>query len=170
MTGRHEAEKGPAQGPKSMKQVQSNKLDWYTLPKGSPTDLRHTPKAVDELEGTTLDLTLQDIVAAINGVKSSLEHKMGTISIDVNLIQADLTKMNEKVKTLDIKTASLIDDVALLQREVQDLKSFCETAERKLDDREGRTRCNNVRILGVPEKAEGPAPDLFREDLILNYL
>lgn len=107
---------------------------------------------------------------AIAEIKTSLEHKMDSISIEMNLIRADLTKTNEKIKHLDIQTSSLTDVVTQLQREVTDLKTSHMITERKLDDYDGRLRRNNLRILGVPENAEGLTPDLFKQKLILNHL
>ncbi|XP_078514970.1 uncharacterized protein LOC144773698 [Lissotriton helveticus] len=63
-----------------------------------------------------------------------------------------------------------MDDVALLQQEVLDLKASRALADKKLDDFEGRGRRNNIRILGVLDKSENPAPDQFIEDISLYYL
>ena len=40
----------------------------------------------------------------------------------------------------------------------------------QLDDYEWRSHRNNVRILGVPEKSEGPSADIFVEELITKGL
>lgn len=41
---------------------------------------------------------------------------------------------------------------------------------RRLEDSESRARRNNIRIIGIPEKSEETATDLFVEDLLLNHL
>ena len=57
-----------------------------------------------------------------------------------------------------------------LKSQVLELQRMTGNIAEKMDDYEGRLRRNNIRITGVPEKAEGPAVDLFVEDLVTKRL
>ena len=78
--------------------------------------------------------------------------------------------MNDKVKenTKDIK--ALKTDSSTFKKQIYDLQSYTSEIAAKLEDLEGRSRRNNIRIIGVPEKAEGLATDLFVEKLIVEGL
>lgn len=78
--------------------------------------------------------------------------------------------MNTRLKDVEIKTVLLITDTSELQKKVEDLQVHSAKLEAQLVDYEGRSRRNNVRILGIPEKSEEPAMDLFVEELVMNYL
>lgn len=155
---------------KGTKAIQTNKLDSYTQPTGGPPVTKDRSGTQDSPATDSSDPTLKDVMKTLTAIQASLEQKMDTISIEVNLIRADLSKNNEKVCQLEVNTASLQDDVATLQKEVHDLKQNQATQERKLDEYEGRMRRKNIRLLGVPEKSEGQTPERFVEELIRKHL
>lgn len=132
------AERGKMLWTRGPKVTQQNKQDRYALPKATLQDQQSKEKSVGGTEGDTPELTLKDVMEAITGVRISLEQKMDSISVEVKLIRADLTKLSEKVKQVEITTASLVDDTSHLQNKIQ------EFTESKLDDYEGRTRQNNI--------------------------
>lgn len=53
------------------------------------------------------------------------------------------------------------DEVANLEAKVNELESQHTTLEEKLLDLETRSRWNNLRLVGLPEVAEGPNPCSF---------
>ncbi|XP_078503510.1 uncharacterized protein LOC144762241 [Lissotriton helveticus] len=139
-------EKDKSAGAKGLRVVQSNKLDRYAHPKEALQGRQSRGSTSNEQGGDDQELTWKDVMNAITCVKTSLEHKMDTITIEVNLLQADLIELNEKVKQVELTTSSLVGDVRQLQGEIHDLQSFGKTTELKLDDYEGRLRCSNLRI------------------------
>ncbi|KAJ1199098.1 hypothetical protein NDU88_002936 [Pleurodeles waltl] len=54
-----------------------------------------------------------------------------------------------------------------LEEHIQHLKRQQEPMAAKLEDQERRAHRNNIRVVGVPEGAEGPNVEFFLEDLIL---
>lgn len=88
----------------------------------------------------------------------------------MSLIQADLRNMGSRLQAVEGTTVTLAQDTKALQERVVELQTVTANLEAKLDDFEERSRRNNVQILGVPERAEGPSADLFVEDLILKQL
>lgn len=104
------------------------------------------------------------------GVRTSLEHRIDTVSIEVALIRADFKKMDTRVQEIETTTKALVSDTSVLQQQVTRLQDQQKQMEMLLDDYEGRARRNNIRILGVPERTEGPTVDLYVEELVTKHL
>ena len=109
----------------------------------------------DSTQEVGVDPTLKDIVAAIQGVQGSLEAKIDTVSVEVTLLRTDLCAMRDKLKEAEGELK--FSDTALLKKQVKDLNAITEGMAAKIEDFEGRSRRNNIRVVGVPEKAEGQA-------------
>lgn len=156
-------------GTKSQVQKQLAKFAWnktgenaHTTPKDDSTSCQPCPPAKE--------LTLQDVMEAIAGVRTSLEHRIDSVNIKVTLLRADFKKINTRVKDIEITTKALVSDTSTLQQHVAQLQDQHKKMEDLLDEYEGRARRNNIRILGVPERTERPAVDLYVEDLVTNHL
>ncbi|KAJ1184651.1 hypothetical protein NDU88_001454 [Pleurodeles waltl] len=80
--------------PKGTGPIQSNKMDKYATTK----QLVVIAGGVTEEPGA-LEPSLGAIMAAIQDVKTSLKPKLDTVTIDVNMLWANLQKMSEKVKS-----------------------------------------------------------------------
>ncbi|KAJ1089687.1 hypothetical protein NDU88_002834 [Pleurodeles waltl] len=104
-------------------------------------------------------------MAAINDPRGSREPKLGTVTVDVTLLHADIKKVAEKVTTaeMDIAFKRLEDQVWFLTTEYEKM-------EVRLEDQEGKAHRNIIRVVGVPEEAEGPSVELFLETLITDSL
>lgn len=109
-------------------------------------------------------------MAAITSGKKLLEAKIDSVSTEVTLIRADMHSMNTRLKEVEIKTGSLVTDTSELQQQMTNLQKYTTKLEEQLDYYGGRSRRNNVPILGVPENADDPATDLFVEDLVTKFL
>ncbi|KAJ1128266.1 hypothetical protein NDU88_006645 [Pleurodeles waltl] len=92
------------------------------------------------------------------------------VTVDVNLLRADFHKMSKKVKSAESHIHLLQSPAKKLEDQVQSLTKQQAQMAARLEDQEGWARRNNIQVVGVPEGAEGPAVDLFLEDLIVNHL
>lgn len=130
--------------PRGAGPAQTNRMENYTVPLGQATrDEAHV-----DAEPTPLK-----IMAAIKDVKDSLEPKIDSVSVEVTLIRADLSRLNE-VATAETDIGELQTTTKRLEEQVRSLTQQTSIMEARLEDQEGRARRNNVRILGVPEGAE----------------
>ncbi|KAL7882930.1 hypothetical protein SRHO_G00005880 [Serrasalmus rhombeus] len=77
-------------------------------------------------------------------------------ALEQNLEDAgnSLTEVDSRVTTLENTCSALVKEN--------------ETIRAKLDDLENRARRNNIRIIGIPERLEGPRPTSFIESLLLD--
>ncbi|KAJ1180536.1 hypothetical protein NDU88_005757 [Pleurodeles waltl] len=108
-------------------------------------------------------------MADISDLKQTLKPKLDTVTIDVSLLRADFKKMTEKVNRAETHIQALHSMCKRLEELVELLTKQQTVMEARLEDQEGRAGRNNIRVVGVPEGAEGPSVDLFLEDLILSH-
>ncbi|KAJ1107856.1 hypothetical protein NDU88_005244 [Pleurodeles waltl] len=80
-----------------------------------------------------------------------LEGKIETVAVEVNLLRADLRMVSEKVKVVEGSIVDLQTEVGTFRKQMAQITSTVGTIEARLQDSEGRSRWNNVRLLGFPE-------------------
>ncbi|KAJ1194724.1 hypothetical protein NDU88_004010 [Pleurodeles waltl] len=149
--------------------AQTNNLDKYTVQmKTAGTERNKSASAMKASESG--DPLRQEIMEAIQALRSNIEPKRDTVTIDVNLFRVDLCKVMDKVTTAEHKINGLQAVTKRLENQVQELMKQHEAAAAKLEDQEGRACHNNIRITGVPEETEGCSAELSTEDLALNKL
>ncbi|KAJ1173073.1 hypothetical protein NDU88_004915 [Pleurodeles waltl] len=108
------------------------------------------------------------ILAVICDLKSVLTHKIDVVTKDVTLLRDDFKKISAKLAMAKSQINTLQTTTKQLEEQVQCLMKQHKLMAATFEDQEGRARSNNIRVVGVPEGAEGPSVDLFIEDLILN--
>lgn len=103
------------------------------------------------------------ILSEIEQSRASLMVRIHYLNAECNLIRADLDKFRgrlsetgSRISTNEDITTQHADSLSSLQNTVQMLVA-------KSDDAENRMRRNNVRVLGLPEWAEGDHPAEFAE-------
>lgn len=123
-----------------------------------------------EAPKTQTDPSNQDLLDAITSIRTSLESRIDTVAIEVTLIRENMKKITDRMSAVEHTTTDLSEETSQLKQQITQLRSTQEAMSQQLDDYEGRMRRNNVRIIGVPERVEGQAADLFVEELILKHL
>lgn len=107
---------------------------------------------------------LEELRAKISGdIKSSFD----TLDTKLDKIQADVSGHGQRISDLE----SNAEDVSL---RLEQLEATCATLQEdnkslksKLSDLEGRSRRQNLRIVGLPESVEGPRPTAFFSKLLV---
>ncbi|KAJ1187359.1 hypothetical protein NDU88_004135 [Pleurodeles waltl] len=89
----------------------------------------------------------------IQVLRNNIEQKIDAVMLDVNLLHVDLCKVIDKVTAAEGQINGLQAVNKQLEKQVQDLTKKQTEMEVKLEDQEGRARCNNIRITGVAEGA-----------------
>lgn len=101
-----------------------------------------------------LDLILKEI----RGSRAALEMRIDAMSTNLNLLQAEHKKLVDKVKSNKMTLDDLVPQQTLHSTQLDQLQSQLKCLQDKVDDAEGRSCRNNVRILGLPERSEGTNP------------
>ncbi|KAJ1119544.1 hypothetical protein NDU88_007729 [Pleurodeles waltl] len=147
---------------------QGNTMEQFTTPVPLPQSPVRSERSRDDMRAPANpeEPSHVELLAAIQGSRVALEGKIENVAVEVNLLWADLQKVSDKVKVVE---GSIVEpqteDGALLKQMVQ-ANSTVRWLEVRLQDTEGRSRQNNVRVLGFPESAGGFAAEALVESWI----
>ncbi|KAJ1189108.1 hypothetical protein NDU88_005859 [Pleurodeles waltl] len=128
------------------------------------------PYANTQVALQKLELTLQShtsqfekILQAILDTKITLEAKIGSVTEDLNILRTDQHALADRVSELERDTVAIPRSVEDLQSQLVHLSTEVDSLKRRAEDAEGRSRRNNIRMVGFPERAEGLSAELFIE-------
>lgn len=99
-------------------------------------------------------LGFPEVMAAITSCQATLTNKIEAVQLDVGLIRQDLDKLCSRVSEVEQCVGQTEDTVMEHTASIRTLQTKVRTLEFNVDDDENRNRRNNLRILGMPEKAE----------------
>ncbi|KAJ1153343.1 hypothetical protein NDU88_006104 [Pleurodeles waltl] len=111
-----------------------------------------------------------DLGTSHQGSGVALEGKIEPVAVQVNLLRADLWKVSDKVKVAEGSIVELQTEVGALRKQMVQANSTVGRLEARLEDPEGRSGRNNVRLLGFLECAEGSAAEAFVKSWIRDVL
>ena len=133
-------------------------------PSAQTTPEVHAGEGEDE-EGAEQP-TLAQILKAVNKCTASvqtLQQHFGGLKEEVGLIRHDFQKIRERTTAVESRVSEVEDRMAPLIRELQVTARTAIANENRNEDIENRLRRSNIRIVGLPEKAEGRDPTAFVE-------
>lgn len=102
-------------------------------------------------------------VGVCNGSLKDLCEQMKGVKADLLLVRQDLQKTAERTTALEERVSGLEDNVLPITKEIKWLKEQLSKQASKLDEMENRSRRDNVRLIGLPERSEGANPIAFLE-------
>lgn len=95
------------------------------------------------------------ILAAIDSMKTEFSSRFDGVMTAIENMRKEISDCNERVSQTEQRISNAEDEVADLKTKVQKLESQNKGLEDKHLDLEGRSRMNNLRVLNLPEGAEG---------------
>lgn len=98
----------------------------------------------------------------------SAELRSAFISLEAKLdtVQATVTDFGERIASLESNANLTEERIQALEASCSTLSETCAKLNTKNIDLEGRSRRNNIRIVGLPESIEGPRPTTFFSDVL----
>lgn len=106
------------------------------------------------------------ILAAIAQSKTSLLARISHLAEECNFIWVDLDKIWGTITETENHISTTEDLTATYTSTLADLHRTVDVLLAKSNDAKNRLRCNNVRVLGLPEE-DGDAPAEFAESSFL---
>lgn len=97
-------------------------------------------------------------VKQCNAALLILNAQLGGIKEDISIIRHYLQKVAEHTTAVEGRVGSLEDNFPPIQAAKQKHTQELAALFAKTDDLENRLGCNNIHLVGVPEKAEGNNP------------
>lgn len=115
------------------------------------------------MDNMRTDIVSQFEQIVSGAVKKEITAALGPLESKITAQSQTIANLEEAANSHDEQLTSLNATVAVLESRVESLSQKCE-------DLEGRSRLNNIRLVGVPEGAEGSRPTEFIAKLIQNLL
>ncbi len=105
-------------------------------------------------------INLADIMEAIKSMNGSMNEKFDSVESTLSQTLASLSEVTSRVTELEKASADYEGRISELEAHCRDWFETCKSLTSKLDDLEGRSRRQNIKIIGLPEKVEEGRPTL----------
>lgn len=109
-----------------------------------------------------------DIVSQIEQIVSGTIKKEITAACEP--LQKKITAQDQTISNLEDTANEHETQLTSLQATVASLTERVSSLTQKCEDLEGRSRLNNIRLVGIPENVEGPRPTEFVAKVLQNLL
>ncbi|KAJ1169789.1 hypothetical protein NDU88_001680 [Pleurodeles waltl] len=130
---------------------QGNTMEQYTTPVPLPQRPARSDGSGDSVRvpATSDEPSCAELLAAIQASRVAPEGKIETVAAEVNLLWVDLQKVSDKVKVVEGSIVELQTEVGALRKQMVQANSVVGRPEARLEDAEGRSCRNNVRLPGM---------------------
>lgn len=103
------------------------------------------------------------ILQAIEGLKTEFSNKLDGVISAVNGLRGELSGCKARITETEERISTAEDDVTFLKNRCESLEGRVVTLTSKLDSYENRSRRSNLRLVNLPESAEGSDTCAFLE-------
>ena len=110
------------------------------------------------------------IIEAIREMRIEFGQKLDSVMSAIEGVKKEVRVCNERVKSAEVRISNTEDIVASLQAQVESLSRKYKEMKQTMLDAETRSRRSNVRLIGLPEKAEGSDACDFLEKWLVKAL
>ena len=107
-----------------------------------------------------------DIMKAIVSLKCGLYKKIDGVQATIADVKKQIQDCSGRIEQAEQRISDVEDDINKLTSKVSTLESTVKRLADKVDDLECRSRRNNIRLVGLPEKTEGQDATAFLEKWI----
>lgn len=142
-----------------------------------PTGAKSAVNAMSQTDPTTTIIPPEvgtgdtdKIMAAIAACQTALMTKIDDLQTDITRLRYDMDKVRDRTTEAERRLGEVEDSAHATSTTVSVLQQQVETLQARAEDAENRSRRNNVRLIGLPERAEGSHPELFAEQLLREVL
>ncbi|KAJ8358019.1 hypothetical protein AAFF_G00043480 [Aldrovandia affinis] len=112
----------------------------------------------------------REILAAINSLKAEFTTRHDEVLTAIHEIKKDLSSFAGRLDTAENRIGKTEDIVAVMEDRLGKMQKVVTTLTDKCDDLENRSRRSNLRVVGLPEQAEGKDAESFLEKWIPEVL
>uniref|UniRef100_A0A3B5KZ51 L1 transposable element RRM domain-containing protein n=1 Tax=Xiphophorus couchianus TaxID=32473 RepID=A0A3B5KZ51_9TELE len=105
--------------------------------------------------------TNEDVLSAISKLSSTVDMRFVELNGSISSLKAALSDICDRVTSTEAAVGSQDRRISELEKRHDSLAAQCSLQQAKLEDLEARSRRQNIRIVGIPEKAENGRPTDF---------
>lgn len=109
------------------------------------------------------DVSSGDILKAINGLKMEFSTKLDGVLSAIQDIKNDVKSCANRVTQAEERISGTEDSVSVLQASVKKLETEVRVLTSRVEDQDNRSRRSNLRLINLPEGAEGKDACAFME-------
>ncbi|RVE70636.1 hypothetical protein OJAV_G00066540 [Oryzias javanicus] len=106
---------------------------------------------------------VDEILSIVTSMKADFSTRLNKLLTAVEDIKKELSDCAERVTVAEVRISNTEDDISALRAKVSAMEAKGKALEEKVLDLESRSRRNNLRLVNLPEGAEGQDPCLFLE-------
>ena len=122
---------------------------------GEASDSANASAMPDEAEPEDGDVIAgKEILDAIKGLKDDFSDRFDGVISAIDGVRKEISVCTERVTRAEVRISSTEDEVVTLQAKVRKLEHDKRELQDKATDQEARSRRNNLRLVGLPEKTE----------------
>ncbi|KAJ1097014.1 hypothetical protein NDU88_002143 [Pleurodeles waltl] len=103
------------------------------------------------------------ILQKIRDSQVAIESRLGKITTDINVLRDDQCKMFEKIKANEQAITTLVPEKTEHVSQLNAMRLRLGPLQDRADDAGGRTKRNNVQIVGILDRVEGRNPTKYIE-------
>lgn len=108
--------------------------------------------------------SLDAVLAAIANLRSDFSSKLDGILSAIETVRKDVNKCAKRVDEAEVRISAAEDNITTLEAKVRTLENNNKDLEDKVLDLETRSRRSNLRLVNLPEGAEGEDACVFLEN------
>lgn len=110
------------------------------------------------------------LMQAITGCQTTLTAKIEQIQMEMGLVRRDMDKFRDRLSESERRIGDTEDILREHGASLRTLQLKMKAVETRAEDQENRNRRNNLRMVGLPESAEGRDPAAYTEKLLRELL
>ncbi|KAJ1193758.1 hypothetical protein NDU88_003054 [Pleurodeles waltl] len=118
----------------------------------TPRSQNPTPQVKENMD--KLDTILQEI----RDSRQAIENRSNMITTDMNIMKDDQAKLSDRLKQTELTVADILPTHNDNKNAIAKLQQQMEALQERIEEAGGRSRRNNIRIIGLPEGKEGNNP------------
>ena len=118
----------------------------------------------------TANIEASVILAAINDMSKRMEDRFNNLGASLQATQATLTEHDARISTVEAASSDHDFQLTGLKQQWRQLEASHKSLQEKVIDLEARSRRQNIKVVGLPERAEGKTPVDFFAVFLRNLL
>lgn len=109
-----------------------------------------------------------EVMNAISDLKDVFTSKFDGVLSAIQDIKTEIRDFGGRISEAENRISSAEDSISVMQKTVQTMENHFELLNSRIEDLENRNRPCNLRLVNLPEKAEGSNAVRFLEEWLLD--
>lgn len=114
----------------------------------------------------TQNSKLDEILSTVNSMKMDFSSRFNKVVDSIDGLRKEINDCIRRVSQTETRISDAEDVTEILRAKVNTLESNEKVLEDKVMDLEARSRLNNLRLVNLPEGAEGQDPCVFFREVV----